>query len=106
MIKKRGAMAGWLIGSNTTCRRHIGAFHYKEYSRRCQDKGYEEKPAAVPKSVLEERERNEAEGKKSGMGQQTLDGVVQKVEGPTAFSRAAILDAVVKHVVCSDEVRA
>ena len=56
--------------------------------------------------MLEEREHNEAEGKKSGMGQQMLDSMVQKVEGPTAFSRAAILDAVVKHVVCSNEVRA
>ena len=99
-------MAGWLSGSNTTCRRHIAAFHYQEYSKQCKEKGYAEKPGAVAKSVLAERERNEAEGKKPVHTQKTLDGVIQRVEGPTAFSQAAILNAIVKHVVCSDEVRA
>ena len=99
-------MAGWLSGSNTTCRRHIAAFHYKEYSKRCKEKGYTEKEPAVPKSVLAEQERNDPKAKKGLGTQNTLDSVVRKVEGPTAFSRAAILDAVVKHVVCSDEVRA
>ena len=51
--------------------------------------------------MAKEKEKKQAVG--GAQLQLTLDGVVQKVKTPTAFSRTAILDAVKQHVVCGDQ---
>ena len=104
VMKKKADIAGWYTGGNSTCRRHNRSSHYPEYKRRCEEGGIEEDWQAVPKHILAERKvKEEAEKGKSG-SQSTLDGVVVKVQGPKAFSREGILDAVTRHVVCGDQV--
>lgn len=100
---KTGARTGWYTGVNSSCRRHIASLHYTEYSKRCKAAKIEEKAAATPKSVLEQR-KQEVERKKKQAKQTTLDGVARKIETPTEFSRSSILDAVTKHVVVGDQV--
>ncbi len=111
--KKRatsGRRAGWYVGGNSTCRRHIVSLHYGVYVARCKEGGIKETEQATPKKVWAAKitkETKEKERKKATGGAQlqlTLDSVVQKVETPTAFSRTAILDAVTQHVVCGDQV--
>ena len=104
MLAWKGDIAGWYKGGNSTCRRHIRSDHYPEYKKRCEEGGIEEDWQAVPKHILAEwKAKADAEKGKTG-GQSTLDSVVVKVQGPKAFSREGILDAVTRHVVCGDQV--
>ena len=104
-----GRRAGWYTGGNSSCRRHIASMHYRLYVKRCKEGGIRETEQATPKKIWAARLVKEKEKmKKAESGaplQLTLDGVVQKVETPTTFSRTAILDAVTQHVVCGDQVR-
>lgn len=105
---RRGQTPGWYTGSNTTCRRHIGTWHYKEYHARCKAGKFDEQEAAIPKAVILARKAaaNKKKGEKRKEGKQTtLDGIARKVQTPTAFSRVGILDAVTTHVVVGDQVR-
>ena len=83
--------------------------HYQLYVKHCKEGGIRETEQATPKKIWAARVAKEKEKmKKAESGaplQLTLDGVVQKVETPTVFSRTAILDAVTQHVICSDQVR-
>ncbi len=103
--KNKGVCAGWYRGHNSTCRSHIASAHYQVYSERCKEAGIEENHRCVPKAILRAREAARAaeEGKKGG--QKTLDGVVQKVQAPTAFSRYEILKGVTELIVCGFHVR-
>ena len=105
MIKEKGRRAGFYRGANSSLRHHIASFHYKEYSCLCKEAGIEESPQAIPEDVKEAREAaaKGAAGEKGG--QRTLDGVVKKVQTPTAFSCKELLHRVTQHVVCCDEVR-
>ena len=75
----------------------------------CKEAGIKETEEATPRKVWavkiakeKEKEQKKAAGPQL---QLTLDSVVKKVETPTAFSWTAILDAVMQHVVCGDQVR-
>ena len=104
-----GRRAGWYTGGNSSCRRHIASMHYPLYVKRCKEGGIRETEQATPKKIWAARLAKEKEktknAEKGAQLQLTLDGVVQKVETPTAFSWTAILDAVTQHVVCGDQVR-
>lgn len=104
-----GRRASWYTGGNSSCCCHIASMHYPLYVKRCKEAGIRETEQVTPKKIWAARLAKEKEKmKKAENGaplQLTLDGVVQKVETPTAFSRTAILDAVTQHVVCGDQVR-
>ena len=101
--------AGFLAGGNSSCRRHIGSFHYPLYQQRCKEEGLTENHhEALPKALKEsmqaaaQAKADEESGKKGRQG--TLDAVVEKVRTPTPFSCEAILEHVTIHIVCGDHV--
>lgn len=102
-IKKRGANAGWYKGANSTCRRHIASFHYAAYAAKCKAEDIPESKEAIPVHIRDNREKLAAKKGDAGT-QKTLDGVPCKVELPTTFSQARVLDAVSKHIVCGNQV--
>lgn len=102
--KKKGPLAGWYKGGNSTCRRHIASKHYVEYSKRCKDLSVEESREAVPKKVWEDRVRAKAVAAGEKGAQKTLDSTVKKIETPSEFSKRGILESVTIHVVCDDQV--
>lgn len=67
-----------------TCHRHIGSKHYAEYQKRCKEGDIREKEAAMPKVLLAAMKRERGRAEKDNKVQTTLDGIVRKVEAPTA----------------------
>ena len=72
-------------------------------SARCEKEGISEGKQAIPARVLAARAKAAAGNAKSS--QTTLDAVFLKTKVPTLFSKEGILEAVVKHIVCDDQVR-
>ncbi|KAI0746444.1 hypothetical protein C8Q80DRAFT_1121282 [Daedaleopsis nitida] len=99
--KQKGSRAGWYKGANSTLCHHIASAHYEEYSKRCREQNVEENWRCVPKEVVEQRKAAERkEGESKGERQTTLDGVVRKVQMPTAFSPKGILKETTELIVC------
>lgn len=104
VIKEKGRRAGFYRGANSLLCHHIASFHYKEYSHLSKEAGIEESPQAIPEDIKAAREAavKGAAGQKGG--QQTLDGMVKKVQTLTVFSSMELLDHITQHIVCCDEV--
>nr|VWP01648.1 Uncharacterized protein [Ganoderma boninense] len=103
VVQTKGRCAGFYKGGNSSLRSHIASFHYKEYSRKCKKAGIEENHHAIPDDIKEAREAVEKGSVGQKGGQRTLDGVVKKVQRPTAFCPMELLQRVMQHVVCCDE---
>ena len=103
IIKKFGGKAGWFRGGTSSLRRHIASAHYPEYHKVCEEKELTEQKEAIPKWKKLELEKKAARAS-NPKTQSTLDGIVRTANVPTAFSKDGIIDAVVKFIVCDDQV--
>ena len=105
IIKKFGGKAGWFRGGTSSLRRHIASAHYPEYHKVCEEKELTEQKEAIPKWKKIELAKKAAQASNpKTQTQSTLDGIVRTANVPTVFSKDGITDAVVKFIVCDDQV--
>ncbi|EKM48237.1 uncharacterized protein PHACADRAFT_189225 [Phanerochaete carnosa HHB-10118-sp] len=87
---------GWLVGGNSSLRRHIASRHYSLYQTRCKEADIKESKEAIPSKVRKAREAVAAAASKTTKTavQSSLDGVVQKLAKIPEFNKWTVLDAV------------
>lgn len=105
-IKQCGKKAGWFLGGTSSLRRHIASVHYAEYSKYCLENNITEQKEAIPKWKKAELAKKATQAQSQLKTQSTLDAIVLTNDYPTTFSKDGISNAVVKFIVCDDQVSA
>lgn len=98
-MKTKGLRKTFFTGSNSTCRQHIRQ-HFEVYKQRCEAEGIQMSQRAIPPPILKEMAAAKSPKKQSTLNKHLMSGVVR----PSEFNRDAVLDAVVKFIVCDDQV--
>jgi hypothetical protein len=97
-VKKKGVRKAFHVGGNSSCRQHIRA-HYDIYKTRCEEKRVQMNDWAIPRLIWKEMNKTG----KSAKSQSTLDGKIERIAIPSAFTREGIVEAIAKHIVCDDQ---
>jgi hypothetical protein len=97
---KKNIRKAFFVGGNSSCRTHIRQ-HYTIYKERCQRLNIPENHHAIPRSIWKEMQELKQAKTKT---QASLDGMIERAQGPREFTREAVLHAVCQFIACNDQV--